>query len=183
MTASAEVSRRVRWTRRALILAAITLTVLTTSIPAEARTATARANTIVRMLRFVEWEAATRGEALTVAVVDNVALAAALREACAETQPGGRTVTVVDVASPRALAALNAAVVVLGPQSAGAARLLSDQGVLTVGAGDCPDDAGLMLNLIADGDQYRFSANPSVAARGRVHLSSRLLRLARIVTE
>ncbi len=181
MTGSAAVSGSKRWTRRVLILAAISLAVLTTSIPAEARTAALRATTIVRMLRFVEWSAASRGEALTVAVLDNTELAAALREACAELQPGGRAVTVVDVASPRALAALHAAVVVLGPHSAPLARQLSDQGVLTVGAGDCPDDAGLMLNLVADGDQYRFSANRSVAARGRVNLSSRLLRLATVV--
>ena len=164
-----------------IALAAIVgLGVLIGVAPVEARASDeARATTIARMLRFVEWTDAP-GDALTVAVVGNTALGAALREAFAGMQPGGRTVTVVDVASPRALTDLNVAVVVLGAESAPLARRLADQGVLTVGDGDCPDQ-GLMLNLRPDDTRYRFSANPTAAARAGVSLSSRLLRLAHIV--
>ncbi len=146
-----------------------------------ASTTNARATTIARILRFVEWTGDTQRGDLKVAVVGNPSLAAALRYACAAVRPGGRTVTVVDVDSPRALADANASVLVVGSEAAPLARRLSAQGVLTVGDGDSPDDPGLMLNLLADGDRYRFSANPAAAARAGVSLSSRLLRLAQIV--
>lgn len=149
---------------------------------ADARTSVEmRATTIARMLRFVEWSVPAAAQDLTVAVVGNVSLGAALRQACASLQPGGRAITVIDVVSTRALADLNASVVVLGSVTPDKARQLADQGILTVGDGESPDHAGLVLNLVADGGRYRFSANPVAAAKAGVNLSSRLLRLAQIV--
>lgn len=161
--------------------AAVTVAVLAGATPVMARTPDQeRATTIARMLRFVEWTSGGPGRALMVAVVGNASLAAALREACASLHPGGYSVSVVDVTSPQGLAGMNAAVVVLGADSATLAPRLSERGVLTVGDGNCPDE-GLVLNLRAEGDRYRFSANPAAAARAGVSLSSRLLRLAEIV--
>ncbi|MGV3517769.1 MAG: YfiR family protein [Luteitalea sp.] len=169
------------WTRTAVRALVLGLACLVCAAPVEARSDdAARAATIARMLRFVEWDVDAPGGALTVAVVGNPALGAALREACAAMQPGGRTVSVVDVPSSRGHAIANAAVVVLGAGSATLASRLSNQGVLTVGDGDCPDN-GLVLNLRHDGQRYSFSANPAVAAKAGVSLSSRLLRLAHIV--
>jgi hypothetical protein len=171
-----------RWTRLAALAIAVGLGLLGSAARSEARTTVEmRATTIARMLRFVEWSVPVGGEDLTVAVVGNTSLGAALRQACASLQAGSRTITVVDVPSTRALADLNASVVVLGAITAAQARQLADQGILTVGDGECPDHAGLVLNLLADGDRYRFSANPVAAAKAGVNLSSRLLRLAQIV--
>jgi hypothetical protein len=146
---------------------------------------TLRADTIVQMLRFVEWTDQAHGRELTVAVVGNLDLADALRDACASLQPGGRPVLVVDVASPRAAADTRADVVVLGAMPQTDARVvaaqLASRGMLTVGDGDFPDTAHLALNLFADGARYRFQANPAAAARAGANLSSRLLRLAQIV--
>lgn len=141
----------------------------------------ARATTIARMLRFVEWKPKTVGGGLRVAVVGDADLGAALREACAAIQPGGHTVTVVDVPTVQALADVKASVVVLGEDSAAVARRLADQGVVTVGDGGCPGNTALALNIRSEGDRYRMQANPAAAARAGVVLSSRLLRLAQIV--
>jgi hypothetical protein len=144
-----------------------------------------RADTIVQMLRFVEWSEPARGRALTVAVVGNPDLADALRDACASLRPGGRPVFVVDVATARAAADTRADVVVLGAMPHTDAGLVAAQlarrGMLTVGDGDFPDTTHLALNLFPDGAGYRFEANPAAAARVGANLSSRLLRLARIV--
>lgn len=176
------------WARRAVAsgLVVLALALCPQATMAGSGDQAARAATILRMLRFVDWQARhAPGADLRVAVVGNAPLGAALRAARDAMQPGGRTVTVVDVASTRALADANAAVVIVGALpaagSADLARRLSDQAVLTVGDGDCPDDTGLMLNLFADGDRYRVQANPAAAARAGVSLSSRLLRLAHIV--
>lgn len=180
MKLSEPLVRLARSTRTTVLALVVGLGVLVSATAAEARSDdVARATTIARMLRFVEWNAAP-GSELTVAVVGNSALGAALRDACAAMQAGGRMVTVVDVASPRELDDLNPAVVVLGADSAALAHRLFRQGVLTVGDGDCPDH-GLVLNLRPAGARYRFSANPTAAAKAGVSLSSRLLRLAQIV--
>jgi len=105
---------------------------------------TARVTTIVGMLRFVEWPALTAGTRITIAVVANTPLGAALRAAYAQ-QPGVRTITVVDVPSATALAHVDASVVVLGAGTAAIARKLADQGVVTVGDGNCADQSGLVL--------------------------------------
>jgi hypothetical protein len=180
MTWSGYVARVASGSAAIAVAAIVGVGLLISAAPVAARSADeARAATIARMLRFVEWTG-TPGDELTVAVMSNPALGAALREALAGTRPGGRMVVVVDVTSPRALVHLQVAVAVLGAESALLARQLAAQGVLTVGDGDCPDQ-GLMLNLRPDGTRYRFTANPTVAARAGVGLSSRLLRLAHIV--
>ena len=140
----------------------------------------ARVTTIVGMLRFVEWPALTAGTRITVAVLDNEPLATALRAAYAQ-QAGSRLITVLDVPSASALANVDASVVILGAGTAALARQLADQGVVTVGDGNCPDGPGLVLNLVADGSRFRFTANPAEAARAGVNISARLLRHAQIV--
>ena len=146
-----------------------------------------RADTIVTMLRFVEWNGSGPSRALRVAVVGNESLATALRDAFASLQPGGRAAQIFVVATPRAAVEARADVVVLGAMPAAEARpiatRLADRGILTVGDGDCPDMTHLALNLLAEGPRYRVAANPAAAARAGVGLSSRLLRLAQIVGE
>ncbi|BCS35701.1 hypothetical protein TBR22_A49350 [Luteitalea sp. TBR-22] len=172
-----------RLTRRLVALALVVAGTAVGALRVEARAGDdeARATTIARMLRFVEWNTKAPGTGLRVAVVGNAELSAALREACAAIQPGGHTVTVVDVPSVAALADVKASVVVLGEDSAVLARRLSEQGVVTVGDGDCPENRALALNIRSEGDRYRLQANPTAAARAGVVLSSRLLRLAQIV--
>lgn len=168
------------------ILAAVAL--LAGAAPADAAGADhhARATTIAQALRFVVWQTqAAPGRDLRVAVVGDAALGAALREACATVQPGGRTVTVIDVDSTSRLARSRAAVVVVGALPAAEvellARRLSARGIVTIGDETCPDSTHLMLRLFADGDRYRVQANPAAAARTGVGLSSRLLRVAQVV--
>lgn len=168
--------------RQVAVLSLVALCVFASGGRAAAAPHDVRAVTIVQMLRFVEWPPAS-GSGLTIAVVDNEQLGAALRQAYARIQPARRDVTVVDVPSASALSNVHASVVVLGAHSAPVARQLSRQGVVTVGNGECPDEPSLMLNLFEYGGRYRFSANPAAAARAGITLSSRLLRLAEITTE
>ena len=146
----------------------------------------ARAATIAQALRFVAWMPGTApGADLRVVVVGNPALAASLREACAGMQPGGRTVTVVEVVALRHLDAARPAVVVLGamadPDLTAVVESLSRRGVVTMGDGDCPENRQLLLNLRAVGPRYRVQANQQTAARAGVNLSARLLSLAHLV--
>ncbi len=186
MASSPRHHRIARWLSGAIVLVAMALTGPGSSLAAAATPVEARAATIIGMLRFVEWEATpTQAGVLRVAVVGDRELAAALRKASAAARPGGRAVAVLDLSSAASVTGAGASVVVVGalPASDTTAllRRLADQAVLTVGAGDCPDNTALMLNLVADGDRYRFVANPVAATRAGLTLSSRLLRLADIV--
>lgn len=145
-----------------------------------------RAAVIAQALRFVAWAPdAAPGNTLRVVVVGDEALSAALRQTAKTVQPGGRLVTVVDVAAARQVAAAKPAVVVLGAMPAGEATALvaalSRRGVVTMGGGECPDNRDVMLNLRPTGPRYRVQANPSTAALAGVNLSARLLSLAQIV--
>ena len=145
-----------------------------------------RAAVITQALRFVGWAPETApGTTLRVVVVGDKALSAALRQTARSVQPGGRTVTVVDVAAPRQVAAARPAVVVLGAmpdrEAAALVAALSRRGVVTMGGGDCPDNREVMLNLRHAGPRYRVQANPNTAALAGINLSARLLSLAHIV--
>lgn len=145
-----------------------------------------RAAVIAQALRFVGWAPdAAPGHTLRVVVVADKALSAALRQTARSVQPGGRLVTVVDVAAARQVAAARPAVVVLGAMPAGEATALvaalSRRGIVTMGGGACPDNREVMINLRPTGPRYRVQANPSTAALAGVNLSARLLSLAQIV--
>lgn len=175
-----------RWTRCAALVAAL-LPLASGASRADSQPAPeARAAVLAQALRFVAWPASVApGTALRVAVVGNPALGAALRIASAGVQPGGRTVTVVDVATLRHLDAAKPAVVVLGAmpaaESAVLVESLSRRGVVTIGDGECPENRQLLLNLRATGSRYRVQANQHTAALAGVNLSARLLSLAQIV--
>lgn len=186
MTASAgRVRLRRATTRLPLVLAALAL--LAGAARAEASVDhEVRAAVIAQALRFVGWAPeAAPGDTLRVVVVGDKALSAALRQTARTVQPGGRTVTVVDVAAARQVAAARPAVVVLGAmperEAASLVAALSRRGVVTMGGGDCPDNREVMLNLRPTGPRYRVQANPSTAALAGINLSSRLLSLAHIV--
>jgi len=179
-------TRRARETLVAVLMA---FTMPCVALHAEAAAgiedAAARADTIVQMLRFVEWAEQTSGRALTLAVVGNGPLAEALRVAAASIRPAGRPLVVVQAANASAAFDSRADVVVVGAMPEAEARTfgaqLAARGVLTVGDGDVPGAPHLALNLFAEGSRYRLQANPVIAARAGASLSSRLLRLAQIV--
>lgn len=174
------------WTACLGLLLATLLIAGTSKAEAQQPDHDARAAVIAQALRFVAWAPdAAPGRDLRVAVLGNTALGVALRDACANVQPGNRTVTVVDVASPRQLEAAKADVVVLGSMPAARASelvaALSRRGVVTMGDGHCPENRQVMLNLRASGSRYRVQANQQTAALAGVNLSARLLSLAHIV--
>lgn len=186
MTASAGRLRLLRAITRLTVVPA-TLAVLAGTARAETPGDHAmRAAVIAQTLRFVAWAPeAAPGSTLRVVVVGDRALSVALRQAATWVQPGGRRISVLDVAAARQIAAARPAVVVLGamPASRAAALVaaLSRRGVVTMGGGDCPENREVMLNLRAAGPRYRVQANPHTAALAGISLSARLLGLAEIV--
>lgn len=167
----------VLWTTAALALAG----------PPSAADVNARqltAATIVSMLRLVSWRPPAAGT-LTVTVVGDTALADALGDASRGQRIDGRPLVVLQAASVTEVRDPWPSAVVLAasqrPTASTAARLLEPRGVLTIGEGDGMGQAGLVLGVYVTGDRIRFDANTGAASRAGLTLSSRLLRLARIV--
>ncbi|HTV02062.1 MAG TPA: YfiR family protein [Luteitalea sp.] len=145
-----------------------------------------KAATIVSMLRYVTWRTPAAGSApLNVAVVGDSALAGALRDAAAGQTVDGRPLVVTTIVAPAQLPEPTPVVVVLSASqrtaAAGVARALEQRHVLTIGDGEGMSEAGLVIGVYVDGNRIRFDANTGAASRAGLTLSSRLLRLARIV--
>ena len=145
-----------------------------------------KAATIVSMLRYVAWRApAASASPMAIAVVGDSPHAAAMRDAAAGQTVDGRALVVTQVAAPAQLPDPTPVVVVLAASqrtaAAAVARSLEARQVLTIGEGEGMGKAGMVIGVYVDGDRIRFDANTGAAARAGLTLSSRLLRLARIV--
>jgi hypothetical protein len=145
-----------------------------------------KAATIVSMLRYVAWRTPQASTTpMAVAVVGDSHLATAMRDAAAGQTVDGRILVVTQVAAVAQLPDPTPVVVVLAASqrtaAAAVARTLEAKQVLTIGEGEGMSQAGLVIGVYVDGDRIRFDANTGAASRAGLTLSSRLLRLARIV--
>ena len=130
---------------------------------------------------FTEWPAEEAGDPITLCVVDEAPVAAALTQIVAGRSVLGRAIT-VRVATAGNLRACH----VLYLPGANVARALAEVSgarILTIGDGAAFVGQGGMAGLYLEGERMRFAVNPESAARAGVRLSSRLLGLARIVKD
>ncbi len=63
------------------------------------------------------------------------------------------------------------------------AEAIKDYGILTVGDTEGFLTQGVMINFFVDGKRVRFEIDPERVKRGRINMSSQLLKLARIAGE
>lgn len=135
---------------------------------------------LVNLVKFVTWPGGARpGGALRVCTVASARLAASL----AELARRGALLEVVEVRSPAG--ATRCQVAVLGEsledELEDAAERLGTAGALTVSASPNAGRRGVHVNFVVEGDRVRFEVNLAAARRAGFEISSKLLRLARVV--
>lgn len=130
---------------------------------------------------FTEWPAEDAGDPMTLCVVDESAVAAALTQIVAGRSVAGRAIT-VRVATAGNLRTCHV-LYLPGATVARALEEVSGARVLTIGDGAAFVGQGGMAGLYLEGERMRFAVNPDSAARAGVRLSSKLLGLARIVKD
>lgn len=141
---------------------------------------------LINFLSFAEWPAAKLGAAparLVIAVLGDPEFAAIVEKAAARRNVDGRPIVVQAPDSPEAAAAAHLVFVASSqaPRLPAVLRELSRTAVLTVGDTDGFARDGVAINLYTLDNRVRIEVNSTAAARSGVHLSSNLMRLARIV--
>lgn len=138
---------------------------------------------VLQLLGFVEWPDATApGDTITVGVVGDGPMSAAL--ATLHGERSGRRVVAVRQAAGAAPPPRCQVLYLNGPEAfrTGAAwRAAAGRGVLTIADQPGFAGAGGMVNLVVVDGRVGLEINPAAAARAGVKISSKVMRLARIV--
>ena len=176
-------------TRTQRILIALVATLLATRGGAAGQAVTQpalRAAFLYNFAKFTEWpiDGAPAGP-LKLCVVDDSAVEGALEELVGTSLINSRAVTVSQGESGKGLRTCS--VLYLGEVASNRAAAILDelQGapVLTVSNGDEFVRGGGMVGLFVEDGRMRFAINPEAAQRAGVRLSSRLLKLAKILKD
>ncbi len=137
---------------------------------------------LFNFVKFTTWpdEALPPNAPLTMCVMNDPTIFAALRNRVAGQEVLGHRIEIVDDVAPDALSRCH--VLYVSGQRATVARavaLVRDAPVLTVSDLHAFDDAGGIIQLHVQRGQLRFAIFTDAARRARLQLSARLLALAR----
>ncbi len=140
--------------------------------------------------KFTDWpaEALPAGDPLVLCVVNDAVVAGMLDTLTKGRNVAGHALVVSTVAKDSAAPALSACRVLFlaGPDYPGSAALLgslSGKPILTVGEGEGFARAGGVVGLFIKDGTLQFAINTTAAHRAGLHLSSKLLSLAKLVKE
>lgn len=179
--------------RRLLVPVAVLLVAIATGVgPAAAQDQVpleyqVKAAFLYQFLSFVEWPAAALAgtrDTMVVGVVGETPMAAAL-EPLAGKPVRGRSLVVRplrDLKSPGVLHVLFAGASARN-RVASALQAVKGTSVLTIGETEGFARLGGMINFVIVDGKVRFEINPRAAEEAQLRISSKLLRLARIVEE
>lgn len=143
---------------------------------------------LVNFVRYAEWpeKAFTdAGEALVVAVLGKDPFGDHLGEAFKDRKAGTRAIRIVRCSRLADLGRVHLLFVAASEKEQWAALLktMKDKPVLVVGDTEGFAKAGAAINLYLEEGKVRFEINPEAATRHGITLSSKLLKLARIVRD
>ena len=145
-----------------------------------------KAEFVVSFLSFVDWPATKAGVPqgqMLVAILGDPEFAGLVRKAATHRPAAGRSVVVQEVPNPEE--ARDAHLAFIGSSEAkrlpAILRSLATQPVLTVGDTEGFAQEGVAINLYTFDKRIRIEVNTTAAERAGLRLSSKLLRLARIV--
>lgn len=135
--------------------------------------------------KFTEWHAGGLGAPMVLCVIDDPALANALKDTVRDKRIDGRDLQVVQLTNDQPL---RSCAIVFVPasetrQALAALQSVETLPVLTVSDGKGFARTGGIIELFVEDGRLRFAINTDAAERAGVRLSSRLLGLARIVKD
>jgi hypothetical protein len=170
----------------ALVAAAVLL--LAAVAAAQTPTLTAvKAAFLNNFANFTEWPADTLspGQRLSLCVVDDNALAAALSQIVKGRVIKGHELMVDVIKADGQIRACHL-LYASGydtPRTKHLTQMLKGAAVLTVSDGDTFAQSGGIVQLVVENDRMHFAINAAAADRARIHLSSKLLSLAKMIKD
>jgi hypothetical protein len=144
-----------------------------------------KAEFLERFTRFIDWPAddAAPARPFVIGVFGENPFGTWLEELAASRRIQGRPVRVEEVRDP-ARAAQCQVLFITSSQKGRLAQILSstaDKPVLTVGDTDGFADRGVLINFYVSDDNMRFEINDAAVKKSGLRLSSKLLKLARVI--
>ncbi|HEV2425792.1 MAG TPA: YfiR family protein [Terriglobia bacterium] len=138
---------------------------------------------VYNFARFVDWPEGTPEQTFVIGILGEDPLGRALEAVVNQKTVNGRPIVVRRIASAAAGRDCRVVFISASEQRRVPAILdvLKGSAVLTVGESEGFAKQGGMINFIMEDDRVRFEVNVDAAEQARLKISSRLLRLARIV--
>jgi preprotein translocase subunit Sec61beta len=140
---------------------------------------------LLNFARLIEWPDAARpaeGEPLVLGVTGDAAIAQTIASELANTRVRGHSVVVRSVSTAAEMADCHIVFVASDGDADAALDATSSSAALTVGESEGFAERGGVINFFSEGEQIHFEINPQAADRAGLKISSRLLRLARLVS-
>jgi hypothetical protein len=135
--------------------------------------------------RYVRWPegALPKGEALTICVIGHEDASSSVAESLEGKVAEGRPIQVRQVSQPGSAAGCAVLFVTRASGHSGSevAAATAGRGILTVGEADGFAERGGIINFVTESSKLRFEVNTDAASRAGFHISSHLMRLARVV--
>ncbi len=140
---------------------------------------------LYKFIKFIEWPAekfSSEQEPLTIGVLGDSPILSSL-EAFSGKEAGGRKLKIVSLSDANRLGGVH--VVFISPsEKRPLQKILSslkDKSILTVSESPDFGSLGGMLNFYIEKEKVRFEINPEAAQASGINISSKILRLAKIV--
>jgi hypothetical protein len=146
----------------------------------------AKAGFLLNFARLTEWPAAAQpaaGEPIVLGVMADASTAQVIGARLAKARVGDHPVTLRSVASAEDVVGCHIVFVASDGDDAAILEAASGSAALSVGESEGFAERGGVINFFSEGEKLRFEINPQAADRAGLKISSRLLRLARLVSE
>jgi len=175
-------------TRIVTLLAAVAVAGQVTSAQSRATTpeVTVKAAYLYNFAKFTDWQTLDPGAPVTLCIVGDPKVAAALVTTVRGQSVAGHTVAVEAVSGAVPVRACHLLFISTSATRASAGMLGSVRGLPVLTVSDDRDfarKAGIIELFVDEAGRMRFAINTDAVARSGLHLSSRLLGLAQIVRD
>jgi hypothetical protein len=116
-----------------------------------------------------------------IGIFSQAQLAQALRAAAAGKTIHGRSVLIRELRTPDDAAGCEAVIMAGDAGDDGTLKALREKSILTIGDAENFTDAGGIIRFFIEDNKERFEVNTLAAERAHLEISSKLLKLAKIV--
>ncbi len=144
-----------------------------------------KAAMLYNFTKFIEWPSPGGAGPVTLCVIGRPGIADALVQAVRGKSIDGRALAVIAIGSDKPLSVCDVVFIDASEtqRAAPVLKTLRTRPVLTVSDGKDFAGSDGIIEFFVEGGRLRFAVNTDAAERAGVHLSSRLLGLARIVKD
>jgi len=141
---------------------------------------------LLNFAKLVEWPAAAQpaeGAPIVVGIMGDEKTARAISKKLGAARVGSHPLQVRSVSGAPDVAGCHIVFVAAGHEDAAILEAASGNAALSVGESEGFAERGGVINFVNEGKKLRFEINTQAADRAGLKISSRLLRLARLVSE